>query len=199
VSDRSNSRDGETELVEALSADILHTLAAVRFAAFLVDRDRRIRWQNDAAIELVGDVRGLLDASIVAPEDLAVVREHFARKLLGAGHTDYEVSIVRPNGTRARLDVSSVPLAGRDRSVVGVLALARVLTEVDTPAEAAGLTPREHQTLTLLAAGCSTPRMAELMGISNETVRNHVKGLRRRLGARSRVEAVAKARRAGLI
>jgi DNA-binding NarL/FixJ family response regulator len=41
--------------------------------------------------------------------------------------------------------------------------------------------------------------MAQQMGIAKETVRNHVKGVLSSLGARSRVEAVAKARRAGLI
>jgi LuxR family transcriptional regulator, regulator of acetate metabolism len=55
------------------------------------------------------------------------------------------------------------------------------------------------ETLTLLAAGCSTREMAKEMSISVETVRNHVKRVLRNLGASSRVEAVAKARRVGLI
>jgi len=42
-------------------------------------------------------------------------------------------------------------------------------------------------------------QMAELLGLSDDTVRNHVKRLLQRLNARSRVEAVAKARLAGLI
>ncbi len=37
------------------------------------------------------------------------------------------------------------------------------------------------------------------MGIAPNTVRNHVKSMCRSLGARSRIEAVAKARRAGLL
>jgi DNA-binding NarL/FixJ family response regulator len=41
--------------------------------------------------------------------------------------------------------------------------------------------------------------MAELMGLSEKTVRNHVKGLLRNLDPRSRIEAVAKARDAKLI
>jgi DNA-binding NarL/FixJ family response regulator len=41
--------------------------------------------------------------------------------------------------------------------------------------------------------------MAQQMGISKETVRNHVKGLLRSLGVRSRIEAIAKARTVGLI
>ena len=53
--------------------------------------------------------------------------------------------------------------------------------------------------MTLLAAGCSTAQMAQRMNISKETVRNHVKGVLRCLNARSRVEAVAKAHRLGLI
>jgi DNA-binding CsgD family transcriptional regulator len=61
------------------------------------------------------------------------------------------------------------------------------------------LSPRERETLTFLAAGYSTAQMAEQMSISKETVRNHVKGVLRSLGARSRVEAVAKGRSVGLI
>jgi DNA-binding CsgD family transcriptional regulator len=41
--------------------------------------------------------------------------------------------------------------------------------------------------------------LAKEMSISIETVRNHVKRVLRSLGASSRVEAVAKARRVGLI
>ena len=70
----------------------------------------------------------------------------------------------------------------------------------ESPSESAPrLTPRERQTLMLLAAGSSTQEMAKLMGIAPNTVRNHVKSLCRNLDARSRIEAVAKARRAGLL
>jgi DNA-binding CsgD family transcriptional regulator len=50
-----------------------------------------------------------------------------------------------------------------------------------------------------LAAGCSTAQMAQLMGISVETVRNHIRLLFRALGVHSRREAVAGARRDGLV
>jgi DNA-binding NarL/FixJ family response regulator len=58
---------------------------------------------------------------------------------------------------------------------------------------------RSVTTIPGLAAGYSTAEMAQRMGISKETVRNHVKGVLRSLDARSRVEAVAKGRRVGLI
>jgi two-component system, NarL family, nitrate/nitrite response regulator NarL len=75
-----------------------------------------------------------------------------------------------------------------------------VLEEVDPSlASPPRLSARERETLTLLAAGYSTALMAEKMGISRETVRNHVKSLLRSLGASSRAEAVAKGRDVGLI
>jgi DNA-binding CsgD family transcriptional regulator len=84
--------------------------------------------------------------------------------------------------------------------MIGSFGLVQVLGEIESSVERAPqLSPREHETLTLLAAGYSTAQMAQQMGIAKETVRNHVKGVLSSLGARSRVEAVAKARRAGLI
>jgi DNA-binding CsgD family transcriptional regulator len=76
--------------------------------------------------------------------------------------------------------------------VIGSLALGRPVGQGQPSKAAPQLTARQRQTLTLLAAGSSTSQMAELMGLSIETVRNHVKRLLRRLNARSRVEAVAK-------
>jgi DNA-binding CsgD family transcriptional regulator len=186
------------ELIDALSADVLQVLEAVQFPVGLIDLERRIRWQNRASIELLGDVRGKFDASVVAPWDLARARDEFARKLMGANHTEHDVSVICADGSYVRLDTSSVPIRGPD-GVIGVLAMARVAGREPAAAGLPDLTPRERQTLRLLARGCSTRQMAELMGIAPETVRNHVKAMCRRLEARSRVEAVAKARRAGIV
>jgi PAS domain S-box-containing protein len=195
----SQPRDLAAELIEALSADVLQTLEAVQVPAFAVDRDRRIRWQNAAAVELVGDLRGRVDTSVVVPEDLGHTRDAFARKQMGTLHTEYEVTMIHLDGTRVRVAVSSVPLRNHE-GMIGAFALAREVAEPEPPPEPTpSLTPRQRQTLTLLAAGCSTQQMAELMGLSEETVRNHVKRLLLRLGARSRVEALAKGRRANLI
>jgi DNA-binding CsgD family transcriptional regulator len=190
----------ETELLEALSADALSMLAAVGVPAYVVDVHRRIRWQNAASIELVGDLRGRLDASVLGPEDLKRARAAFARKQEGASHTEVKVSVARRDGRRVRVVVNSVPLKNAEGGMIGTFGFAQVLEEVEPPSESAPvLSPRERETLTLLAAGYSTTQMAQQMGISKETVRNHVKGLLRSLGARSRVEAIAKARGVGLI
>jgi len=190
----------ETDLLEALSADALAMLAAVGVPAYVVDVHRRIRWQNAASIELVGDLRGRLDASVLGPEDLKRARAAFARKQQGASQTEVKVSVARRDGRRVRVVVNSVPLKNAEGAMIGTFGFAQVLEEVEPPSGSAPLlSPRERETLTLLAAGYSTAQMAEQMGISKETVRNHVKGLLRSLGARSRVEAIAKARGVGLI
>lgn len=188
------------ELFEALSSDFVGLLEAIRVPAYIVDSHRRLRWQNAASIELVGDLRGRLDASVLDPEDLVRAREAFARKQNGAPQTQVEVSVARRDGTRVRVAVNSVPLKNAEGTMIGSFGLVQVLGEVDpSPERPPRLSPRERETLTLLATGYSTAQMAQQMSISKETVRNHVKGVLRGLGARSRVEAVAKARRVGLV
>lgn len=61
------------------------------------------------------------------------------------------------------------------------------------------LTPRESQVLRLLACGVSTRSMAETMAVSPLTVRNHISNLTGKLGARSRLQAVAIASRLRII
>ena len=50
-----------------------------------------------------------------------------------------------------------------------------------------------------LANGASTNAAAALLGISTATLRAHVQAILRKLGAHSRLEAVAEAARLGLI
>jgi len=61
------------------------------------------------------------------------------------------------------------------------------------------LTGREAEVLSLLAAGASTEEMASKLYLSTNTVRNHVQRLLTKLGAHSKVEALAIARREGLL
>jgi DNA-binding CsgD family transcriptional regulator len=190
----------ESDLREALSANVFRMLEAVGVAAYVTDEHRRVRWQNAASLELVGDLRGRLDASVLGPEDLAKARAAFERKQNGASHTELEVLVAGRDGRRLRVAVSSVPLRNAAGAMIGSFGLAQVMEELEPPSPSAPLlSRRERETLTLLAAGNSTAQMAEQMGISKETVRNHVKGLLRSLGASSRVEAIAKARSLGLI
>jgi two-component system, NarL family, response regulator LiaR len=55
------------------------------------------------------------------------------------------------------------------------------------------LSPRESETLALLAIGMSNRTIGEALFISENTVRTHLKSVYRKLGVTSRSQAVAKA------
>jgi DNA-binding CsgD family transcriptional regulator len=59
------------------------------------------------------------------------------------------------------------------------------------------LTPREHEVLTLVAAGRSNREIAQQLFISAKTVSVHISNVLAKLDASSRTEAVAIARRLG--
>lgn len=61
------------------------------------------------------------------------------------------------------------------------------------------LSPRELEVLALLAEGRSGPDIAERLTISPETAHTHIRNLRAKLGASTRLEAVAVALRLGLV
>jgi PAS domain S-box-containing protein len=61
------------------------------------------------------------------------------------------------------------------------------------------LTPREVQVLKLLAEGLDVRAVAAALGISLHTARGHVKSLMRKLDARTQLQAVVLALRAGLL
>jgi DNA-binding NarL/FixJ family response regulator len=59
--------------------------------------------------------------------------------------------------------------------------------------------PRQLESLQLIADGVGTQAIAARLWLSTATVRNHVSAILPALGAHSRVEAVAVARRLGLL
>jgi DNA-binding NarL/FixJ family response regulator len=78
--------------------------------------------------------------------------------------------------------------------------LQRLLLERETrPRPLEPLTARELEVLQLLAEGASTSQASDQLGISSATLRAHVQAILRKLGAHSRLEAVAEAARLGVI
>jgi PAS domain S-box-containing protein len=180
-----------------IEGDVEEVLHRVRVPSYAVDEHGIIRWLNEAALELVGDVRGKQTTSVVAPEETHRAREAFAKHMIGSEDVNDSVVIIDQDGDRISVEVSSVCLFNGQR-VVGVFGQLTDV-EVDTTAPPhPHLTPRQAEVLRLLEHGRSTDQIATELHLSVETVRNHIRALLRNLGVHSRLEAVAVARQAQL-
>ena len=103
--------------------------------------------------------------------------------------------------------------AARERSLwdkAAKLLVARLTGELDgtSPttmtlgadiAEAPRLSPRELQCLERIAGGLDTPAIAQKLGISQHTVRDHLKAARRKLGCATLAQTVHVATKLGLL
>lgn len=193
----------ETDYAEQLrriAPDLARSIAKLKMPAYILDRTATVRWMNAAAIEQFGDLRGQRISQIVAPEFRTLARQEFASKVVGTTETtEARVTIRDTRGQELPVDISSTQLLQGD-SVVGVFGLA---DPAGVPVPAAGpsphLTPRQMDVLRHLAAGHSTEGIAEKLGISTETVRNHIRGILERLDVHSRLEAVIRAHTLSLI
>ena len=94
-------------------------------------------------------------------------------------------------------------IAPADRRAIGAAGLVLHLRMMQlTPSAAATharLSPRERDCLGLVAEGRSDWEIGERLGIAETTVISHMQAARRKLGARTRAQAVALALMAGLI
>jgi DNA-binding CsgD family transcriptional regulator len=61
-----------------------------------------------------------------------------------------------------------------------------------------GISPRELEVLAELAAGSANKEIARRLGVSPNTVKTHLAHLYEKLGAKSRTDAIARARELGL-
>lgn len=102
------------------------------------------------------------------------------------------VAITPTRGGRGAVILHAESSAGRALAASAPLA-------IDATRIAEHLTPRELEVLTRMAAGLSNRAIARDLGIEYTTVRGHVQSLLAKLGAGTRVDAVARAYRSGLV
>jgi len=96
---------------------------------------------------------------------------------------------------------SAVRAAHAGEALISPSMLARLLPRLRQNPRGLGadLTPREVEVLKLLSEGVSNQQIAEKLVLSMHTVRNHVQNVITKLGAHSKLEAVATAVREGII
>jgi DNA-binding CsgD family transcriptional regulator len=102
----------------------------------------------------------------------------------------------------AALDLASEPLLARvdavsRRARISVESV-EVMTVDQRSADRLGLTPREAEVLSLVAAGRTNRQIGEALYVSEKTASVHVSNILRKLGVTTRVEAAAVAQRLGI-
>jgi PAS domain S-box-containing protein len=180
--------------LESLGHDVEEALEHINVPSYVLDEHGIIRWVNPAGMKVVGDVRGKLFTSVVAPEEKSRAQDEFAKKVFGTQKTtDAEVVVLDGSGERLMVEVHSVRLMNGDR-VVGVFGQVD-FDPLHEPVNAhPSLTPRQSEILRHLERGKSTDQIAKELHLSKETVRNHIRHMLQALGVHSRLEAVALAR-----
>ncbi|MFJ4715506.1 response regulator transcription factor [Streptomyces sp. NPDC088785] len=202
VTDYHDSRHISHEYDTAVAAEGLRSVLAVPVVV-----RRRVRGVLYGALRTaqpLGD--RVLTAALAAARDVeqALVARDEARALLTAATapategTGAWEEVREAHGALRALAPRIVDPALRAEllAVCGRLASAGAPPDRETPV---ALAPREIDVLACVAQGATNAVAADRLGLRPETVKGYLRSAMRRLGARTRGEAVAQARRAGLL
>ena len=110
----------------------------------------------------------------------------------------YAIHIVRPVDVRKRLELLVRDFVVTETSLPAEQ-VATLISSTRAPARDTELSGREIEVLRLLAKGSTTTNIASQLHISRSTVNNHIQHILRRLDVHTRLEAIRRAERAGLI
>ncbi|HZZ46486.1 MAG TPA: response regulator transcription factor [Pseudonocardia sp.] len=117
-------------------------------------------------------------------------------------------AFARSAHARRALDAGAAGFLGKEATlstVFNAISAARASSPTVSPPlplserPAVELTPREHDVLRELGLGHEAARIADTLGISLYTTRDHIKALMRKLGVQSQLSAVVTAERLGLL
>ena len=212
-------------VLEKNGPDLLDLLTQTGDGVFAVDPEGRIILWNRSAERILGhtsrEVLGRACCTVMEGQDefrntICFQGCHISRMVKrGEPVNSYDMLTKSKNGREVWLNVSTlaIPSARRDLQVIAhffrdVTARYQISELIrDRAQNASGgaplpstlLTQREREILGFLAGGAPTKSIAEKLHISPVTVRNHVQNILEKLGAHSRLEAVACAVRQGLL
>ena len=202
---------------------IFQALQDADIGAYAVTLDQRIVFWNRSAEQILGHTsdevlgrrcyevlagtRGdsLVPACINGCPSMGSIRSSEIPQVI-------EANLLRSTGDRLAASVTPMVVAGDGENAPVLVHLFQrapaAATDEDAsdspaasrrPTRRGVLAPRELQVLRLVARGRSTQQIADELEISPHTVRNHVRHFRRKLEARTKLDAVMTAMRLGLL
>ncbi|MGW7545848.1 response regulator transcription factor [Streptomyces sp. NPDC054770] len=146
-----------------------------------------------------------LGAAVAAARDVeqALVVQDEARGLLAAARPEPAV-VPDPEGAWEQVREAHAALRAlapriADPELRAELLAACGLLTAPVPAAEVVLAPRELDVLAWVAAGATNAAVADRLGLRPETVKGYLRSAMRKLGARTRGEAVSAARRTGVL
>jgi PAS domain S-box-containing protein len=206
--------------------ELLEAFECVSDGVFAVDQQMRVVYWNFAAEHIFGvDAAAALgrrcDEIVAGYETSGATLCMPDCRVMGCarrGHAaeTYDLARTDAAGNKQWLNVTMLVLRGRRRASTLAVHLVRDVTKRQQVEERAGtvlsalsnlgsepnlaaLTKREAEVLRLLACGLTNAGMAETLGISRATIRNHIEHLLGKLGVHSKLEAVVYAAQHGLV
>lgn len=201
VTDYSSSRQISHEYDSAVAVEGLRSVLAVPVVV-----RRRVRGVLYGALRTaqpLGD--RALTAAVEAARDVeqALVVQDEARDLLTAARpaaaADLRAAAAWEQVREAHAALRALAPRITDPALRAELLAACGLLTPAAPVDAARLAPRELDVLACVAAGATNAVAAERLGLRPETVKGYLRSAMRKLGARTRGEAVAVARRTGAL
>jgi DNA-binding CsgD family transcriptional regulator len=175
-----------------------------------VGEDLSILAWNEAAVSLTGlaacDVLGsscFLAIAGVTPDGTPICGPGcpLARDAFAERPVCHLSCRVRARAGSKAVALSTIRVATDARTFLVHLLLEEPLHAIspsETP-ETPALSARQREVLGLLADGVRAQAIADRLGLSETTVRNHIRAILARLGCHSQLEAVVEARRRGLL
>ena len=161
----------------------------------LADDDRRLRQVNHAACVMVQRPREVVLRlridDFTAPVGQPAIEPAW-RQMLEQGSLTGTWPLITGDQRLVPMEYSAVARARGAMHLI-VFAAQRVpqMAFEDPPEGAAGLTEREREVLQLLALGYTGPEIADRLVLGLDTVRTHIRNLKRKLGARTLPHLVA--------